>query len=162
MASNEFGFLLKHSTIYGISTVLSQAIGFIMLPVYTRYLTPKDYGVLNLIEITTAMAGMILTTGIADTISRFYYDHKEQNKRNKTVSTLYISYFIICFGISPIFYFSSPILSTVILDSQKYTQYFYISFISLVLGGLLDIGLIYLRILNKSVIFTLISVTRLI
>lgn len=162
MQLREFKFLLKHSTIYGLATVLSQLVGFIMLPIYTRYLTPKDYGILQLIEISTFMLGMILTTGIAQTLSRFYYDHEEDHKRNKTVSTMYFTYCFISLIFSPLLYLSAPILSSKVLDSPVYTYYFYISFLSLILGGLLDIALTYLRITHKSGYFTIISVSRLV
>jgi len=162
MSSKEIGFLFKHSTIYGIGTVLSQAVGFIMLPIYTRYLTPKDYGVLQLIEISTFMLGLVITTGIAQTLTRFYYESEEIEERNKIVSTMYFTYCFIAFCFIPLLFFASPILSNYILDSPAFTEYFYVSFISFILGGLLDIGLTYLRVINKSGYFTIISLGRLI
>ena len=162
MSSKELSFLFKHSTIYGVGTVLGQLVGFIMLPIYTRYLTPKDYGVFHLIEISTFMLGMVITTGIAQTLSRFYYDHEEEHKRNKTVSTMYITYFLIALIVSQFLFLSAPILSTKVLDSPVYTYYFYISILSFILGGLLDIGLVYLRVIHKSIFFTFISVSRLV
>ena len=83
--SSETSFLLKHSFIYGIGTISSQMIGFIMLPIYTRHLTPKDYGVLQLIEISTFQLGMVITTGISQTLSRFYYDYDKKEHRNNLV-----------------------------------------------------------------------------
>jgi len=160
--SSETAFFLKHSFIYGLGTVAGQLVGFVMLPIYTRYLTPKDYGVLQLIEISTFLLGMVITTGIAQTLSRFYYEHEEKDKRNKTVSTMYITYFIIALLVSPLLYYSSPILASKVLDSHKYTHFFYVSFISFILGGLLDIGLAHLRINKKSISFALISISQLI
>ena len=50
MNIKELKFLLTHSSIYGIGTVVSQIVAFIMLPIYTRYLTPEDYGVVELLS----------------------------------------------------------------------------------------------------------------
>lgn len=36
----EVGQLIKHSGIYGLGTILSKCIGFLMIPVYTHYLVP--------------------------------------------------------------------------------------------------------------------------
>ena len=162
MSSKEITFLIKHSAIYGLGTVLAQLVGFIMLPIYTRYLTPKDYGILNLIELSTFILGMVITTGIAQTLSRFYYEHEEKDARDKVVSTIYITYFFLSLAILPFLLLSSSFLAETVLDSKKYTSYFYISFISFVLGGLLDIGLTYLRIINKPALFVTISITNLI
>ncbi len=162
MAASEFKFLIKHSSIYGVCTILSQAVGFIMLPIYTRYLTPKDYGVLQLIEISTILIGMILTSGIAQTLSRFYFIPDDEAKRNETVSTMYLGYILISCLLLPVLFLISPTLAIKVLDSHHYTKYFYISFVSFILGGLLDVGLVYLRVINRSGHFTIISISRLI
>lgn len=159
---NEMRFLLKHSFIYGIGTVLSQAIGFVMLPVYTRYLTPKDYGILQLVEISTFMLGMVLTTGIAETVSRFYYVHEEREEKDKIVSTMYLTYSLLALCFLPIIFISAPVLARKVLDSEAYTNLFFVSLLSFVLGGLLDIGMVYLRVRNKSNYFTLISIAQLV
>lgn len=41
--------LFKHTSLYAIGGVAGQITGFIMLSIYTRYLTPADYGVIGLI-----------------------------------------------------------------------------------------------------------------
>jgi O-antigen/teichoic acid export membrane protein len=42
----------RHALVYGAGILLAKAIAFVMLPVYTRFLTPSDYGVMELIEMT--------------------------------------------------------------------------------------------------------------
>ena len=46
------GRLIKNTLIYGAGMVLSRAASFLMLPVYTRLLTPRDYGLLQMLDIT--------------------------------------------------------------------------------------------------------------
>ena len=41
--------LLNDTIFYGLSSVLGQLIGFLLLPLYTVYLLPEDYGVLTLV-----------------------------------------------------------------------------------------------------------------
>ena len=43
-----FKNLLKSSFIYGLGPVLTSFIGLFLLPVYTRFLTPSDYGIMGL------------------------------------------------------------------------------------------------------------------
>ena len=40
------GNLGRHSVIYGVGMLLTKAVSIVMLPIYTRLLTPSDYGVL--------------------------------------------------------------------------------------------------------------------
>ena len=43
--------LLKHSAVYGVGNLLRRSISILMLPIYTRYLSPADYGHLALLDL---------------------------------------------------------------------------------------------------------------
>lgn len=160
--SKEIQFLFKHSSIYGLGSILSKAVAFILLPLYTRALTPQDYGVLELIDVTTGMIGIVVNMGVAGAMSRFYYDFKEEKDRNHVVSTVYLIMFAIS-GSSVLLavLFAKP-AAAFILDSTSYQNFFIISFISLMLGILIDAGQTYLRMLYKSVLFMALSITSLV
>ena len=36
--------LARHSAVYGFGSLVSRFIAVLLLPVYTRYLSPADYG----------------------------------------------------------------------------------------------------------------------
>ena len=153
MISKEIKFLLTHSSIYGLGTVVSQLVAFLLLPVYTRYLTPTDYGVLETIGVSSGIIGLVVTVGIARALSRFYYESEKETERNKVVSTTYITYSAIaCLALPLLFLLSDP-LATVLFKSGHYGFFFIISFTSLILGGLVDIGIMYLRLIKKPFVF---------
>lgn len=160
--SSELGFLLKHSSIYGIGNILSKLVAFILLPLYTRYLTPQDYGVLELLDVTTGMIGIVVSIGIAEALSRFYYTYEKDKDRNTVVSTAYIITVTIGIISALIFIGISEYLAELILDSKKYTIYFELSFLALVIGLIIDLGQVYLRILQRSVMFISISMIHLV
>lgn len=60
--------LMSDSVVYGLSTLLTQIVGFLLLPIYTRYLTPADYGVLAMMNVLTMtfspLAGFCLTSAV--------------------------------------------------------------------------------------------------
>ena len=162
MISKEIKFLLTHSSIYGVGTIVSQLVAFIMLPVYTRFLTPKDYGILELINITTGIIGIVVTIGIARALSRYYYEFETQREQNKVVSTTYITYSSIALCCILLLLSLTDFFAAIILDSKQYSYFFKINFINLALGGLIDIGLMYLRITKKPFVYISITITRLI
>ena len=45
----ESKLLAKHSIVYGFGNMLNNLAAFLLLPIYTRYLTPTDYGVKELV-----------------------------------------------------------------------------------------------------------------
>ena len=162
MIAKEIKFLFTHSSIYGVGTIVSQLVAFIMLPVYTRFLTPKDYGILELINITTGIIGIVVTIGIARALSRFYYEFETLREQNKVVSTTYITYASIALCCILLLLNLTDFFSAIILDSKKYSYFFKINFINLALGGLIDIGLMYLRITKKPFVYISITITRLV
>ena len=59
----ELKVILRHSTTYAVSNFLSRIVSFVMIPVYTRFLSPYDYGVLELITVTINVLSIVLTGG---------------------------------------------------------------------------------------------------
>jgi len=116
MNFGEIKFLLKHSSIYGLGSIIGQAIGFLLLPLYTRYLTPADYGVMALIDVARWMVGLIISLGIINALSRFYYEYEEQQKRNLVISSAYWIAFAVLIIFSPVLHHASPYLSTLIFQ----------------------------------------------
>jgi glycosyltransferase involved in cell wall biosynthesis len=68
----EIGRLVKHTGIYGLGTILSRSVGFLLIPLYTRFLTPADYGVLELLDLTMFFSGIFCMMGISAAVFRFY------------------------------------------------------------------------------------------
>jgi len=66
--------LLKDSLIYFGGNVVNQAIPFLLLPIFTRYLTPADYGITALFGSTVALLFIVVgLTGHA-AVNRMYFD----------------------------------------------------------------------------------------
>ena len=160
MISKELKFLLSHSSIYGLGTVISRLVAFLLLPLYTRYLTPQDYGMLEIIDITSGLIGIVVSVGIATGMSRFYYESDDIVKRNMVVSTTYIIYSGIAIIFVPILYYLSSPLALLFLDDVNFELFFLISFSSFLIGVYLDIGILYLRLLKKPVVFISITISR--
>lgn len=64
---------LKDSTIYVSATVLSAAISFLTLPIYTGYLSPADYGKVVLFTMFGSVLAGLLSLGISSTSYGYYF-----------------------------------------------------------------------------------------
>ncbi len=58
--------LFRHLAVYGLGDVATSLISLLLLPVYTRYLTPSDYGVIAML-LTVEASGKILFRWGVDT-----------------------------------------------------------------------------------------------
>ncbi|MCU1267794.1 MAG: polysaccharide biosynthesis protein [Acidobacteria bacterium] len=73
---------------YGLGRILPQVISFLLIPLYTVYLSPKDYGV---VELTTVLCGFLvimMRLGVPGAVTRFYYDHREGAELRDYVTTI--------------------------------------------------------------------------
>src|SRR5262252_89989 len=79
---------LSQSSLYFFSNVARRGLSFFLLPIYTRYLSPSEYGVIEIIELLAAV--MIVVVGVpmfADSITRLYFDFSDEKARASVVST---------------------------------------------------------------------------
>jgi O-antigen/teichoic acid export membrane protein len=77
----------RHSLVYGVGILLSKAVSFLMLPIYTRVLQPADYGVLQLIIMTFEVVSILAGSRIAFGIFHFYHKAKDDAGRRAVLST---------------------------------------------------------------------------
>ncbi len=99
------GGLVRQSLIYGMGVVFNRLVAFIMLPVYTRYISPADYGVLQLLGLTMDIVALVAGARLAGGIFYFYHAAKTEEERKRLLSTsltvLWLSY--AAFGLLTIF-----------------------------------------------------------
>ena len=77
----------RHSAIYGIGGLVSRVIAVLLLPVYTRYLTPSDYGQIETLLALTTVMGLLLRAGITSAFFRFYFDVDDDAGRRRVLRT---------------------------------------------------------------------------
>ena len=79
--------LVKHSAIYGLGGVLSRILAVLLLPLYTRYLSPRDYGAIETLVALVVVLMSVLRAGIASAFFRFYFDSDDEAYRVRVVRT---------------------------------------------------------------------------
>ena len=76
---------------YTASSVLSKLIAVFLLPVYTHYLSPSDYGAAEVMLASVIAASIVIRLGVIEAILRFYYLAGERPDR--VVATGFASLF---------------------------------------------------------------------
>lgn len=77
---------VRHAGVYGLGTVATRLVGFILIPVYTRVLAPATLGVVEVLVV----AGGVLTTvaglGLGSALFRYVYDEVDDDARDRLVA----------------------------------------------------------------------------
>lgn len=71
----------KSILLYGLSVAIVKGVGLLMLPFTTAYVDIEQYGVLNLISSFIAIAGLILTFGLGETLYRYASHHSQAQQQ---------------------------------------------------------------------------------
>jgi O-antigen/teichoic acid export membrane protein len=79
--------LAKHSAIYGLGGIVSRVLAVLLLPLYTRYLDPSDYGKVETLVAGSAVLVIVLRAGISSAFFRFYFDSPEPEARRLVLRT---------------------------------------------------------------------------
>src|ERR687885_1663240 len=73
--------LLRHSAIYGLGSIVARILAVFLLPLYTRYLTPSDYGLIETLVALSAVLTALVAQGMKSAFFRFYFDSAEEERR---------------------------------------------------------------------------------
>ncbi|HEU4462129.1 MAG TPA: oligosaccharide flippase family protein [Solirubrobacterales bacterium] len=74
------GYLRRLATTgaaYTAASILSKVIAVALLPLYTRYLTPEDYGAAEILFAAVVLVSIVIRFGLIEAILRFYYQDDE-------------------------------------------------------------------------------------
>ena len=89
--SADFRRIASGSVIYGLGSVLLRGLGFFLLPLYTRYLTPADYGVLAITTSVTAVLSVVYPLGLHGAVTRLYFETSEPGERRERVGVIWMT-----------------------------------------------------------------------
>lgn len=79
--------IVKHSSVYGVGMALKRVAGVILLPFYTRFLTPADYGIIALLDLTVAIVSQTAAGGIHNAVLRYHFDPAYRERRHHLWTT---------------------------------------------------------------------------
>ncbi len=77
----------KHSAIYGLGGLVSRILAVLLLPLYTHYLSPADYGQIETLVALTTVLTIVLRFGISSAFFRFYFDADDPAQRRTVLRT---------------------------------------------------------------------------
>ena len=78
------------SVIYSLGDISNKGLAFLLLPLYTRFLTPDDYGILAITTMISAFLSMLLSFGMISAILRFYYLFTDDVQRRRFYGAMWV------------------------------------------------------------------------
>ncbi|TYB33018.1 MAG: oligosaccharide flippase family protein [Flexistipes sinusarabici] len=73
--------VFKGASVYSIGQILTKASGFLLIPIFTYYLTPSEYGIVGYMQMILQLFATILMFGFYGAQTRYFYEFKDNAKK---------------------------------------------------------------------------------
>ena len=160
VARGERSFL-SHAATYAIGNIARRLVGFVMLPIYTRYLTPADYGVIGLLTFAMALFEPIFGARLGRAIPKFYLEKSDSRSRAAVIWGA----LTLTGGVSLIttigVVFARRAGSEILFGDSKYSLALGLFAINLLTQPIEQTGMAYIRLQGRSRLFLGFSLVKL-
>lgn len=153
--------IIKNISVYSLGSILSTGLSFFLLPLYTRILSPADYGQLELIYLVAAILSILYGFKIETGYNRFYFLDKNTSNR-KTLFMTGQLFNLLCSGIFTLILFANiDFFSNLILDFPQGAFFLKLISIATILEVLTYIPHSNLRLQFKAWAYVKVSILNL-
>lgn len=129
-------FFLRDGMIYTLGSLMSKGISIFLIPIYTRYLSPLEYGIIDLFIILASIINILITLEITQSIARYYQDISSDFEKAICTSTAFwftfTSYGVLIF----IAYLFRDFLSQIIIGDAGYKNIFMLASFFIMSNGI--------------------------
>jgi O-antigen/teichoic acid export membrane protein len=148
----------RDSAIYTIPSILSYGISFFLVPLYTRVLTPSDYGALDMITVFGSLIALTVALEVSQGVARFYRDEQTDVGRRTLASTaLWFTVFMFTLFLIIAIAFA-PTLSLIVIGAPNLENAFRLGVVSIWVNGLLYLLKTQLRFELQSKAYSTVSI----
>jgi len=152
--------LFTHTTIYGIGDIATSVVGLLLLPVFTRYLSPTEYGIIALLLSVEAVTKVIFRWGVDSAYLRLSYDYPEREARQRLASTIFFFLVIVNGLLLGIGLTVSPWIATQLFEIPEHVNTLRLVLVNTYVIGLFFLPFQTMRFEQRSRRFATISFSR--
>ncbi len=152
--------VIRNVSFYTIGAIIPKVIGFFLLPIFTRYLSPTEYGIINYTNSITIFLLAFTVLSLNTYLLRHLFDYEKEEDRKKLIGNVFLFITIINFIMlgAELVLFPKIILAFNI--KVKFHPYFLLALINNFLSVFSVVPLIIYRYKGKAINFVVINATK--
>jgi O-antigen/teichoic acid export membrane protein len=145
---------------YGTADVMAMVVNFLLLPLYTRVLTPREYGALALLLLCEAFLKVVNRWGLDASFLRLYYDYSTDDER-RTLAATVAGFITLTNGVIAVVLIAAAApINRLLFGSLDFVTAYRLLVLNNFAGGFLFLPLTLLRIQERSRLFASITFLR--
>ncbi|HHL40102.1 MAG TPA: hypothetical protein ENJ37_06320 [Deltaproteobacteria bacterium] len=144
---------LQHSSVYFVGNLLNRLAVFVLLPVYTNYLRPEEYGLLELVLVLSSITRELLGLRLGHATIRFFFEYDDVADRKRLVGTSLVSITVWCLLLTILLMAFSKHFSVLLYGSSEYALLIVLGFGCMFFEVTNQVPLAFMRAAKRSVLF---------
>jgi O-antigen/teichoic acid export membrane protein len=155
--------LLKHSGIYGLGQIFGRLASFLLLPVYTHYLQPADYGCIAILDLIGNLLGILIGTGMSSAVARYHFDaHHDAERRQVWWTGLLCILLLATLVVVPAWFWRAPLAHLTLGAAVEQGRFYYALLLPTLWVSIVgDLPSAYLQVRKWSGTFVSLNLARL-
>lgn len=152
----------REAVIYGLGMVLSRAASIIMLPLYTRMLTPADYGLLQMLDMTVEVVSILVSAGAVTGVMRFYFKTDDPEHRRRVVGSAFLLLTALNLAGSMTLSAAAWPIADTMLSGVGRPLHVYLAAANFTVGSLSTVPLLLMQMEGRALLFSSMSLAKLV
>jgi len=143
--------VLQHSTLYAIGNIAGRVVAFLAIPFYSRFLSPAQYGLIELIELSTQTVAIAFgLQAIGTAMTRIFHDQASPEAERNVVSTALIGTAMLSACITVVSVGGAGAISRAVFHTGTWTTLLQAAFIAMFFASMIEVALVYERMRDNA------------
>lgn len=152
--------LFSNTILYTVGEVVPRIISFLMMPIFTRFLSPADYGILSYTNSVISFIYIFCTLSLNSYVLRFYFECKDENEQQKMIGNIFCFIALVNIFVLVLLNLFGPKIIDITNISVPWKPYFRLAVFNNFLESFSIIPMVYYRVKQNAKTFVCISLTR--
>jgi len=158
--------IFSDSIFYGLSTIVGQLAGLVLVPFFTKELNPSDYGLLNMVTLIVVFLSPVAGLAMDTALFRFFSMEEDEEDKKAYFTTASIVKTSVVFAIALLLLPFYGLINSNLFEGQLTKSVFYLILGSFVVDNFSSLSAVVLRSQRKvkliainSILYVLASIT---
>lgn len=149
----------KDTLLYGLGKGVKKFIGLLLLPLYTRALSPAEFGIVDSLGALLFFISVFFTLGLDSSTSYFYFKEQNENARGQILYTAFALRLLAIIPTTALSFFAHPI-SKIMFGTEQYAGAVLITFLLIPANIIMSEQELVYRFNRKAWNYNLITISK--
>lgn len=152
--------IIKQTGIYAIGEIAPKILMFFLLPIYTHYLSPEDYGIVSYTNSVVIFLFALSALSLNSYVLRNYFEKKNETDRKNLIGNIYLFIGIFNLALVVVSFIITPSILEKYNIQVAWNPYFKLALISNFLEAFSIIPLVLYRVKQNAKLYVILSVSK--